>query len=100
MGTFKVEPPRHYLRAAPRPTGDDFDVGFDVDAQPQRVTTNHTDRGSGGRRTAPDDMGHDGTVFQAQYFKSAALPLSYAGVDSSTGHNRPGIELRTGDRTA
>ena len=27
-----------------------------------QTTTNHTNRGFGGHETAPDDMGHDGTV--------------------------------------
>ena len=39
-----------------------FDVHFDVDVPPQRVTTNHINRGFGGHETVPDDMGHDGTA--------------------------------------
>ena len=50
-----------------------FDVHFDVEREQQRPTTNHTNRGFGGRRTVPDDMGHDGTVLQAQNYETAAL---------------------------
>ena len=39
-----------------------FDVGFVVDDGAQRVTTNHTNHCFEGRRTVPDDMGHDGTL--------------------------------------
>ena len=49
-----------------------FDVRFDVDGEPQQITTHHTNRGFRVHGTALNDMGHDGTVLQAQYFKSAA----------------------------
>ncbi len=52
-----------------------FDVGFDVDVSPHRITIHHTNRGFRGRGTVPDDMGHDGTALWAQNFKSAALSL-------------------------
>jgi len=59
-----------------------FDVDFDVDVPPHRVTTHHTDRGFGAHGTVPDDMGHDGTALWAQDYETAALPLSYAGTYS------------------
>jgi len=56
-----------------------FDVGFDVDAGPQRVTTHHTNRGFGSRVTVSNDMEHDGTALWARDYETAALPLSYVG---------------------
>ena len=49
-----------------------FDVHFVVDGGTQQVTNNHTDRVFRRNGTVPDDMKHDGTALQAQYFKSAA----------------------------
>ncbi len=58
-----------------------FDVGVDVDVPPQQVTTHHTNRSFGGRGTVPNDMGHDGTLLQARDYETAALLLSYTGME-------------------
>ena len=54
-----------------------FDVRFDVDVPPQRVTTHHTNRGFGGRETVPDDMEHDETALRARDYETAALYYYY-----------------------
>jgi hypothetical protein len=54
-----------------------FDVPVVVHGGTQRVTTRHNNRGSGGRGTAPDDMGHDGTALQARDYETAALHMRY-----------------------
>ena len=59
---------------SPRLAVASFDVDFDVDVSPQRVTTHHNNRGFGGRGTAPNDMGHYGTALWARDYETAALP--------------------------
>ena len=58
-----------------------FDVHFDVDAQPQLITSNHTNRGFGIYSTVPNYMGHDETVHRTGDYETAALPLSYTGAE-------------------
>ena len=53
----------------------DFDVHFDVYVKQHLLIVDHIDRGFGARRTVLNDMEHDGTALQSQYFKSAALSL-------------------------
>ena len=54
-----------------------FDVHFDVDVPPQRVTTNHTNRGFGGQGTVPGDMGHDGKALWARDYETVARFIYY-----------------------
>ena len=53
-----------------------FDVVFDVDVSPHRITIHHTNLGLGGQRTVPVDMGHDGMSRWTRDYETAALPLN------------------------